>query len=100
MNFYFVKLGLVPVPNGAYDKHDFYHMAINLFQSPLYSLIYIVLIIAMGLHLNHSLQSSFQTLGINHDKYICFIKTFSSIYAVVVAGGFILIPVYFLFFYK
>ena len=100
MNFYFVKLGLVPVPEGAADKHDFYHMAINLFQLPLYSVIYIVLIIIMGLHLNHALQSAFQTLGLNHDKYTPAIKAGSAIYAIIIACGFIIIPVYFLFFFK
>jgi len=96
MNFYFVKLGIVPVPEGAADKHDFYHMAINLFQSPLYSVIYIVLIIILGLHLNHALQSAFQTVGFNHDKYTPCIKAFSAIYAIIIAVGFIIIPVYFL----
>jgi len=100
MNFYFVKLGLVPVPEDVLDKHDFYHMAINLFQSPLYSVIYIVLIMILGLHLNHALQSAFQTLGLNHDKYTSFIKAFSAIYAIIVAVGFIIIPVYFLFFFN
>ncbi|HNW97953.1 MAG TPA: succinate dehydrogenase cytochrome b subunit [Bacteroidales bacterium] len=100
MNFYFVKLGWVPVPEGAEGKHDFYHMAINLFQSPLYCVIYIILLIILGLHLNHSLQSAFQTLGLNHDKYTPCVKAFSSIYAIVVAGGFIIIPIYFQFFYN
>ena len=99
MNFYFVKLGIVPVPEGAAGRHDFYHMAINLFSNPIYSVIYIVLIIVLGLHLNHSLQSAFQTLGMNHDKYLCCIKTFSAIYAIIVSVGFIIIPVYFLFFF-
>jgi succinate dehydrogenase / fumarate reductase cytochrome b subunit len=100
MNFYFVKLGLVPVPEGAADKHDFYHMVINLFQLPLYSIIYIILIIILGLHLNHAVQSAFQTMGLNHDKYMKCVKTCSAIYAIIVAGGFIIIPVYFLFFFK
>ncbi|MFH0867069.1 MAG: succinate dehydrogenase cytochrome b subunit [Bacteroidota bacterium] len=100
INFYFVKLGLVPVPEGAADKHDFYHMAINLFQLPLYSAIYIILIILLGLHLNHALQSAIQTLGFNHDKYTPAVKAFSAIYAIIIACGFIIIPVYFLFFFK
>ena len=98
MNFYFVKLGIVPVPEGAANKHDFYNMVINLFKTPLYSVIYIVLIIVLGLHLNHALQSAFQTLGLNHDKYMSFVKIFSAIYAIIIAVGFIIIPVYFLFF--
>lgn len=100
MNFYFVKLGIVPVPQGAEGKHDFYHMAINLFSSPLYCGIYIVLMIVLGFHLNHALQSAFQTLGLNHDKYLSFVKAFSTVYAIIIAGGFITIPVYFLFFFN
>jgi succinate dehydrogenase / fumarate reductase cytochrome b subunit len=100
MNFYFVKLGLVAVPEGAEDKHDFYHMAINLFSTPLYSYIYIFLMIVLGLHLNHSFKSAFQTLGLNHNKYNCFIKICATIYALIIAIGFSIIPVYFLFFFK
>lgn len=100
MNFYFVKLGLVPVPDGAKDKHDFYTMVINLFQLPLYSWIYIVLIAILGFHLNHAVQSAFQTLGMNHDKYLPTIKAVSAIYAIIVACGFIIIPLYFMFFFK
>ena len=100
MNFYFVKLGLVPVPNGAADKHDFYHMAINLFSEPIYSGIYIVLIILLGFHLFHAFQSAFQTLGMNHNKYNCAIKIFAVSYALLVSLGFSIIPVYFLFFYQ
>lgn len=100
MNFYFVKLGLVPVPEGAINKHDFYNMVINLFQLPLYSIIYIVLIALLGFHLYHAFQSGFQTLGLNHNKYNCTIKTVSLIYSLVVCCGFIIIPLYFLFFFK
>lgn len=100
MNFYFVKLGIVPVPNGAADKHDFYHMAINLFSTPLYSGIYIVLILLLGFHLYHAFQSAFQTLGLNHNKYNSTIKTIALCYALLVSLGFSIIPVYFLFFFN
>ncbi|MFA4852010.1 MAG: succinate dehydrogenase cytochrome b subunit [Bacteroidales bacterium] len=100
MNFYFVKLGLVPIPEGAADKHDFYHMVINLFASPLYSGIYILLMILIGFHLYHAFQSAFQTLGLNHNKYNCCIKYTSLIYALIISIGFSIIPVYFLFFFK
>lgn len=99
MNFYFVKEEFVPVPEGALDKYDFYNMAINLFSSPVYSIIYIALMIILGFHLNHSFQSAFQTLGLNHNKYNCFIKVCGTIYAIIIAVGFSIIPVYFLFFF-
>ncbi len=97
MNFYFVKLGIVPVPEGASDRHDFYHMVINLFASPVYSIIYIILMLLLGFHLYHAFQSAFQTLGLNHNKYNCTIKTISLIYALIISIGFSIIPVYFLF---
>src|ERR1035437_10191111 len=56
MNFYAVKLGLVAVPAGVEGKHDFYHMAINLFSQRLYSTIYIGFMIFLGFHLIHAFQ--------------------------------------------
>ena len=100
MNFYFVKLGIVPVPEGAEGKHDFYHMAINLFSNPAYSYVYIILMLLIGFHLYHAFQSAFQTLGINHNKYNCTIKAVALIYSLVISIGFSIIPIYFLFFYN
>jgi len=100
INFYFVKLGWTEAPEGPMtvaNSHDFYHMAINLFSSTWYSIIYIILIIILGFHLNHAFQSAFQSPGLNHSKYTPFIKAVGTIYSIVVPLGFLVIPVYFLF---
>ena len=99
INFYFVKLGLVPVPAGAEGKHDFYHMAINLFSQPVYAIIYVVVMIFLSFHLNHAFQSAFQTLGMNHKKYTPAIKCIGLAYSIIVPLGFAIIPVYFLCFF-
>jgi succinate dehydrogenase / fumarate reductase cytochrome b subunit len=99
MNFYFVKLGLVNPPSGL-DTHDFYNMAILLFHNKVYSLIYIVFFIFLGFHLNHSIQSAFQTIGVNHNTYTKTVKILSTVYSVIIAVGFSIIPVYFMFFFK
>jgi succinate dehydrogenase / fumarate reductase cytochrome b subunit len=96
IHFYFVKIGIVAVPEGAADKHDFYHMAINLFQMPLYSIIYILSFIGLGIHMNHAFQSAFQSLGLEHTKYTGAIKAFSTLYAILITIGFSIIPIYFL----
>ena len=96
MNFYFVKLGIVAPPEGI-DSHDFYTMAGLLFTNVYYSVIYIIALIVLGVHLNHALQSAFQTFGLHHNKYYVAIRRISMIYAVIVSMGFILIPLYFLF---
>lgn len=99
MNFYFVKLGWSVVPEGAHTvngNHDFYHMALNLFSNPFYSVLYMVLILGLGFHLHHAFQSAFQSLGINHPTYTPVIQAIGTVYTVVVTLGFMSIPLYFL----
>lgn len=99
IHFYFVKLGFTDAPEGPMtvaSKHDFYNMTVNLFSDQIYSIIYIVLIIILGFHLNHAFQSAFQSLGLNHSKYTPFIKAVGTIYSIIIPLGFIVIPVYFL----
>jgi len=48
------------------------------------------------LHLTHGFWSAFQTLGWDNDKWINRLKVISYIYAIIIAGGFALIPIYFL----
>jgi succinate dehydrogenase / fumarate reductase, cytochrome b subunit len=102
MNFYLVKAGITSAPNGPariVDDHDFYSMAFNLFSNSTYCIVYIVLIILLGFHLNHAFQSAFQSLGLDHTKYTPFIKALGDFYSIVVPLGFCLIPLYFLIYY-
>lgn len=77
---------------------DFYHMSYDLFKNKAYSIIYILSFIFLAIHLVHAMQSAFQTLGLNHNKYNKFIEGFSWIYAIAIAIGFTIIPVYIMFF--
>jgi succinate dehydrogenase / fumarate reductase cytochrome b subunit len=52
--------------------------------------------VILGFHLNHAFQSSFQTLGLNHSKYMPAIKLIGTVYSVVVPLGFIIIPISYL----
>ena len=100
VHFFFVKIGIMPIPEGAADKYDFYVMAQLVFSNGLYSLIYVVCMIFLGLHLKHAFQSAFQTLGLNHPRYFPIIKVVGTVYAIAIAVGFSSIPVYFYFFYQ
>lgn len=102
MNFYLVKMGLTNPPEGIAriaDKHDFYGMAVNLFTNTYYSVGYIIMMVILGFHLNHSFQSAFQTLGVNHPVYTPVIKAAGDFYSIVIPLGFSLIPLYFLIYY-
>lgn len=97
IDFYFIRLGLVAPPPGI-DRHDFYHRALLLFSDKGYSSVYLICFIALGFHLSHALQAAFQTVGLNHSKYTAGIKVASTLYAIVVAGGFMVIPLWVMFF--
>ena len=97
IDFYFIKVGLVAPPAGI-ERHDFYHRSLLLFSDKGYSAVYLVGFLFLGFHLNHAVQAAFQTIGMNHSKYIDGIKVFSMLYAIIVAGGFMTIPLWFILF--
>ena len=99
--FYFIKLGWVSAPALANipspQEEHFYSIAKYLFANDfVYSILYIVAFIILGLHLNHAFQSAFQTLGLNHSKYTPFIKALGTVYAFIIAIGYSIIPIYFM----
>jgi succinate dehydrogenase / fumarate reductase cytochrome b subunit len=97
INFYFIKLGWISNPNiSAEGEPDFYIIAQALFVQPFYSILYILLFIALGFHLNQAFQAALQTFGISHPFYNTCISRFGTFYAIVVPLGFIIIPIYFL----
>lgn len=60
-------------------------------------ILYIIGGILLGLHLSHGFWSSFQTLGLNNKFWLKRWQIIAQIYAVVVALGFAIIPLYFMF---
>ncbi len=97
IDFYFIKIGLVAPPPGI-AAHDFYNRTLLLFSTPGYSALYIFCFIALGIHLNHAIQSAFQTLGWNHGKYMDAVKLLGSAFSFFIAAGFSLVPIFILFF--
>ncbi|MDA0999140.1 MAG: succinate dehydrogenase cytochrome b subunit [bacterium] len=71
---------------------DVYRMVLTGFSSAAVSGAYAVAVILLGVHLSHGVSSLFQTLGINHPGYNNFIKRLGSISAVLIAAGFLSIP--------
>lgn len=73
----------------------FYQMVTAAFRDPVFVGVYIAASLALALHLSHGMQSSFQTLGVNHPKYTPFIKIGGLLVALAMTG-FAMISVYFL----
>ena len=51
------------------------------------SIVYIVAMIALGLHLRHGVWSMFQTLGMSHPRYIAAAHVLAWVIAIVVTVG-------------
>lgn len=51
-------------------------------------IVYFVGVIILGVHLSHGFASAFQSIGLNHPKYMPLIKIIGQIFAVVIAVGF------------
>lgn len=88
------QLPLVSYPGHDGQVEDIYSRVHIAFQNIWIVIIYVVGVIALGFHLVHGFQSSFQTLGLNHRKYTPIIKGIGWIYAILFPLGFAIIPVY------
>jgi succinate dehydrogenase / fumarate reductase cytochrome b subunit len=79
-------------PNFRWD--DAYHNLVVGFQSYAFlpAIFYVVATIALGFHLYHGTWSMFQTLGLNNQTYTQPLRALSLILAVVISGGFMIIP--------
>jgi len=62
------------------------------FSSPVIVAVYVVAMLALGMHLFHGLWSMLQSLGINHPKFRGYRKIATTIVAILIALGFILVP--------
>jgi len=75
-----------------------YVLVTELFNNPVYTGIYVLAFILLGLHLSHGFQSSFQSVGVYHSRYTPFIKWCGTVFSIIVAIGFSVIALYFYFF--
>jgi succinate dehydrogenase / fumarate reductase cytochrome b subunit len=64
--------------------------------SPLHGTLYVLAMIALGVHLSHGFQSAFQTLGLTHPAYRTPLRILGYAVAVALAAGFAMISLYFL----
>ena len=77
----------------AFREGDVYDNVITGFQSYPVAIVYIVAIILLCLHLYHGLWSWLQSLGVNHPRYTPVVRRLAAILAVLIAAGYISIPV-------
>jgi succinate dehydrogenase / fumarate reductase cytochrome b subunit len=66
----------------------------NTFTQTGYVLFYVLGVIVVAFHVSHGFWSGFQTIGLNHPKYMPLIQRFGTLFSVVLGVGFASIPIY------
>lgn len=66
------------------------------FSQPVYSILYIVWLVALWFHLTHGIWSALQTVGASNNVWLPRIKVIANILSTIIILMFISIPVYFL----
>jgi succinate dehydrogenase / fumarate reductase, cytochrome b subunit len=79
-------------PGSSFIEHDVYHNVVAGFQVWYVSAWYIFSMILLGFHIRHGAWSMFQSLGINHPRHTPILKTAALVFAIVITGGFIAVP--------
>ncbi|MFN3603913.1 MAG: succinate dehydrogenase cytochrome b subunit [Leptonema sp. (in: bacteria)] len=74
-------------------RPDVYRMVIYGFQNPLISLSYIVAMVFLSMHLDHAVQSVFQTFGLTTKRIFPTLIKISHGFAILIFIGYSLIPV-------
>jgi succinate dehydrogenase / fumarate reductase cytochrome b subunit len=104
VTFVFVILHLKTFKYGAYyvatdaDIRDLYRLVIEVFQSPFYVVFYVVCMGLVGMHLRHGISSSLQSLGLMPQGWTRLLLAACLGLAIVIGGGFAVIPVAVYFF--
>lgn len=94
LNFTIVKVNPGTGDTGS-AAGDPYNLLVDTFDVWWMTLIYLVALVALGMHLHHGVWSSAQTLGLtNNERARRNAKAIGMILAVVIAGGFSLVPIF------
>lgn len=72
---------------------DVYHNVIVGFSNPVVVAVYVIAMLALGLHLYHGVWSMLQTMGLSHPRYDARRKTAAAAFAVLIVVGNVSMPV-------
>jgi succinate dehydrogenase / fumarate reductase cytochrome b subunit len=72
---------------------DIHRLAMEAFSNKWAVIGYVAVMLMLGLHLSHGFWSAFQSLGMDHPRYAPIIYSAGIVFAIVMAVGFLLLPV-------
>ena len=80
------------------DTRTIYDIVKHAFSDPFIVIFYVIAMLVVAVHISHGFWSSFQTFGINHEKYTPGIKAVGFILSLIFGVGFGFIPIWISFF--
>jgi len=93
MHFKFGEMKMTTTADGQV-LHDLYALVYQFYGNIVNVVLYVLVMALLGFHLFHGFWSAFQSLGLNGKRFTPFIYVVGSIFAVVMAVGFIFLPVW------
>lgn len=96
----FVGIHLAQMKYGAWYQigdppiRDLYRTEVEVFSSPVWVIVYLICMVLVGFHLRHGISSAFQSIGADHPLYAKRLVAAGIVLAILIGGGFAIIPVY------
>lgn len=92
------KLGeTATIVNDGTQMRNLQALVVETFQNPIYAFGYTFVMILLGFHLKHGFWSAFTSLTMKHKKYSAVIYSIGILFAILMAVGFLFIPLYIYF---
>ncbi len=76
------------------SKENLYATVADAFSGLGFTIFTVIVMIMLGLHLRHGFWSAFQSLGWTNDKYLPLLTRLALVFGVLMALGFLVIPIY------
>jgi succinate dehydrogenase / fumarate reductase cytochrome b subunit len=93
LHFKFGEMIMYTTSDGQVIR-DLYTVVYQFYENVINVILYVVVLSLLGFHLSHGFWSAFQSLGINGKRFTPFVITLGIFFAIIMAVGFILLPVY------
>lgn len=74
------------------EVRDLHRLVVEAFSRPVSVAFYVICMVLIGFHLWHGISSAFQSLGADHPRVTPKVLAVSKVLAIVLGGGFALIP--------
>jgi succinate dehydrogenase / fumarate reductase, cytochrome b subunit len=74
-----------------------FDILIQKLSQPGWALFYIAFVVIVAVHVSHGFWSGFQSLGLNHPKYMPLIKRVGLLFSIIIGVGFASVPLFVLF---